>query len=467
MELTITGKKGAPTLTVRMALVETTDADIDRRLSTLVSVVEKNSTDIIRVGADIAKVNELVSRAAMAADKAATTSEKNSSICQDIHASTEKIRNTQDRMMNSMTDLQNWQPSIDNSLKSIAKCVEGLTVRVSTLQSSSPAQARQAPGPVGRHIESTQQGVTSRVDWTQEDTLANGVSLTPHHTLEHGSPSNRHTRDHSHYHDRRDRDYNREFRMPKTNFPKFDGEHPKIWKEKSEKYFMMFHVPDEFKAPYATLHFIGNAALWLQTYEAQHDIESWPQLCVAVCNKFGKDLYFTQMNETLEIRQSTDVSTYYQQFQLLMHKLLTHNPSLDDTFFVAKFLKGLKKDIRSPIILHKPRTVDAALSLALLQETQLDAVSRKQYYKYEPKKWHNAAGMGLLGPNQAEAVVPDATKTAAATASEKFASLKAQRRARGECFKCGGKFSPGHKCPQNISLTVLEEICEALQLDTS
>jgi hypothetical protein len=234
----------------------------------LLSVVEKNSADIIRVGADISKVNELVSRAAVAADKAATTAEQNSGIYQELHASTEKIRNTQDCMMNSMTDLQNWQPSIDNSLKSTAKYVEGLSVRVFTLESSSPTLARPAPGPAGRHNESTLQGVTSAVDLTQEDTLANGVSPIPHNTFEHGSPSNRHTRDHYHYQDRRDRDYNREFRMPKTNFPKFDGEHPKIWKEKSEKYFMMFHVPDEFKAPYATLHFIGNAALWLQTYEA-------------------------------------------------------------------------------------------------------------------------------------------------------------------------------------------------------
>jgi hypothetical protein len=63
--------------------------------------------------------------------------------------------------------------------------------------------------------------------------------------------------------------------MPKTNFPKFDGSNPKIWEEKAEKYFHMFHVPDEYKVDYATLHFIGTAALWLQTYEAQHDIDSW------------------------------------------------------------------------------------------------------------------------------------------------------------------------------------------------
>lgn len=163
------------------------------------------------------------------------------------------------------------------------------------------------------------------------------------------------------------------------------------------------------------------------------------------------------MSETLEIRQSSDVTTYHQQFQLLMHKLLTHNPSLDDTFFVAKFLKGLKKEIRSPILLHKPRIVDSALSLALLQETQVEAVSRKQYHKYAPRKWHNVAGMGLLGPNQAEVVVNPIAKAVVTTnTNDKFATLKAQRRARGECFKSGGKFSSGHKCPQQVPLSVTE-----------
>ena len=32
------------------------------------------------------------------------------------------------------------------------------------------------------------------------------------------------------------------YRLPKVNFPKFDGSHPKVWKEKCEKYFNMYHV---------------------------------------------------------------------------------------------------------------------------------------------------------------------------------------------------------------------------------
>jgi hypothetical protein len=196
----------------------------------------------------------------------------------------------------------------------------------------------------------------------------------------------------------------------------------------------------------------------------RHDIDSWVHLCVAVCQKFGKDVYYTNMTKTLQIRQTSDVASYHQEFELLMHQLLTHNSSLDDTFFVAKFLKGLKKEIRSAIILHKPRTVDAAITLALLQESQLHDA---RHPRYEPRKWHNQAGPGALGPHPAEAQIPAGAAPYATqkTQLSKFAELKAQRRARGECFKCGGKYALGHKCPQQISLAVMEELYEALQLE--
>jgi hypothetical protein len=82
-----------------------------------------------------------------------------------------------------------------------------------------------------------------------------------------------------------------------------------------------------------------------------------------------------------------------------MHQLLAHNHALDDTFFVAKYVKGLRKEIRAAIILHKPRTVDAAISLALLQEAQMNNY-KKERYQY--KRWHNQAGAGKLGQYPAE-----------------------------------------------------------------
>lgn len=50
---------------------------------------------------------------------------------------------------------------------------------------------------------------------------------------------------------------------------------------------------------------------------------------------------------------------------------------------------------------------------------------------------------------------------------DKVDTLRAQRRARGECFKCGEKYGPGHKCPSKVQLHVMEELWDALQSSES
>jgi len=41
---------------------------------------------------------------------------------------------------------------------------------------------------------------------------------------------------------------------------------------------------------------------------------------------------------------------------------------------------------------------------------------------------------------------------------EKLASLMAYRKARGLCFKCGGKWRPQHKCPASVPMHMIEEV---------
>ena len=53
-----------------------------------------------------------------------------------------------------------------------------------------------------------------------------------------------------------------------------------------------------------------------------------------------------------------------------------------------------------------------------------------------------------LGPHPTE-TEPKVVKPAPPLDPPKLDNLRAQRRARGECFKCGCKYGVGHKCPQN------------------
>ena len=117
-----------------------------------------------------------------------------------------------------------------------------------------------------------------------------------------------------------------------------------------------------------------------------------------------------------------------------MHKVLIHNDALDDVFFATKFVEGLKPHIRNALVLHKPRTVDAALSLALMQEELLDNNLKRYSYRAarnsvnlssDIEKPSSSHDKGLLGSTPAAAKPPPQQQ-----GNSKFDSLRAQRKAR-------------------------------------
>jgi hypothetical protein len=172
----------------------------------------------------------------------------------------------------------------------------------------------------------------------------------------------------------------------------------------------------------------------------------------------------------LTIRQTTDVLEYAARFEQAMHRVLTHNKNMGEVFFVQKFLHGLKYSISNVIALHKPRTVDAALSLAIMQEEILEASSRRvqprsrDYIRPMGKSTSmhhsgNSTSLGVLGASpateKAQADVPPMQKL-----DDKIAALRAARRSNGLCMKCGEIYSPQHRCPKQVPLHVLEELWE-------
>jgi hypothetical protein len=50
---------------------------------------------------------------------------------------------------------------------------------------------------------------------------------------------------------------------------------------------------------------------------------------------------------------------------------------------------------------------------------------------------------------------------------DKMAALRAARRAKGLCMKCGDTYNPQHRCPKQVPLHVLEEVLDIFQLDKS
>jgi hypothetical protein len=58
-----------------------------------------------------------------------------------------------------------------------------------------------------------------------------------------------------------------------------------------------------------------------------------------------------------------------------------YNPTINDTFFVTRFVTDLHDDIRVPLLLHRPLDVDTTSALALIQEQELEQsrCSRREF----------------------------------------------------------------------------------------
>jgi len=78
---------------------------------------------------------------------------------------------------------------------------------------------------------------------------------------------------------------------PKMDFPKFDGINPRLRKEQCEVYFDIYGVSEAMKPRFATLNFIGSAAIWLQRAQLRARFQSWDDTHKAVFAQFDRDQY--------------------------------------------------------------------------------------------------------------------------------------------------------------------------------
>lgn len=163
---------------------------------------------------------------------------------------------------------------------------------------------------------------------------------------------------------------------PKMDFPKFDGENPKLWQQECETYFELYHVPPALRTRYASLNCKGTTALWLHNVESKGKLEEWGEMCQLVHEKFGKNKYVQYPRQLRQLQQTGSVAEFIEKFEKLRHQLLLYKPALDESFFIDEFIEGLKPEFRTAIRLQLPEDLDTANLLALLQEAELESISK-------------------------------------------------------------------------------------------
>lgn len=174
--------------------------------------------------------------------------------------------------------------------------------------------------------------------------------------------------------------------LPKMHFPKFDGSHPTIWLDKCRNYFAIYDIPGNLWYQAATMQLEGSAAKWFQAYKQLNPGATWLKFVTDVQEQFGSDDYRTAINELLELKQTTTVDEYTDQFQSLQYDITMHSCNYDDLFFASKYVNGLKDEIRAVVEPQVPTTVKRASVVAKIQQRVLDRNKTKFQHRQQQSK---------------------------------------------------------------------------------
>jgi hypothetical protein len=118
----------------------------------------------------------------------------------------------------------------------------------------------------------------------------------------------------------------------------------------------------------ATMKFEGAAARWLQSVQRKIATASWEEFCSWLVVRFGRDQHQSMLRQLYHIHQISTVSAYIESFSELIDQLTAYEPNLDSMHYVTRFVDGLKHTVRAVVAIQRPKDLDTAYSLALLQE---------------------------------------------------------------------------------------------------
>lgn len=228
--------------------------------------------------------------------------------------------------------------------------------------------------------------------------------------------------------------------IPKMTFTRFEGDNPRIWKDKCLEYFTLFDLPPSLWTSMASLNMDGRAAKWLQVYKQKNGLSSWDTFIQAVESKFGENDYREALTMLLELQHTDALETYISTFEDLQYHLIMHNSGLDDLFFVTQFIKGLKPEIGGVVQTQVHETLERAILLAKIQQQVADKNKQKGLRNSNWNKTPNAK--------------PEVKGAQPTNALWKERQVRDFRKANGLCFYCGEPFDANHrnacsKRPQN------------------
>ncbi|KAL0368373.1 UNVERIFIED_CONTAM: hypothetical protein Scaly_1056200 [Sesamum calycinum] len=108
----------------------------------------------------------------------------------------------------------------------------------------------------------------------------------------------------------------------------------------------MIPIPEDKKVPLTAAHMQSRVEFGYQGHIEKRGVPSWTELTIVVLERFEDLDYERVVSEFNMLHQETTVNADLEKFEELEAHMLIVHKNLDETFFMMKFISGLKEEIK-------------------------------------------------------------------------------------------------------------------------
>ena len=266
-----------------------------------------------------------------------------------------------------------------------------------------------------------------------------------------------------------------DFKM-KVDLPSYSGKRDiesfLDWLKSTENFFSYMDTPEQKKVRLVALKLKGGASAWWEQLEANRQrynkrpVRSWEKMKKLLKERFLPPNYEqTLYNQYQNCRQGTrTVTEYIEEFHRLSART---NLSENEQHQIARFVGGLRFDIKEKVRLQPLRFLSEAISLAETVEEMIalktNTMNRRTWEPTSNKKtnYANKSNDQPMAPAYGKGKETDSQTATYEKKAEMINRSKNQnnytRPSLGKCFRCG---QPGHlsnSCPQRKTIALADE----------
>ncbi|KAK2994452.1 hypothetical protein RJ640_000911 [Escallonia rubra] len=260
----------------------------------------------------------------------------------------------------------------------------------------------------------------------------------------------------------------------------------------------MCPIHEDYKVPYASVHFDAQAKHWYAAYIKPVENVDWESFVKDLYARFSVLTGVSVLGEFNKLKQIGTVDDYFNKFEALRAQVVQEFDYLDESYFCMSFIGGLRPEIQSRVEQFKVGSLTKAIYIARREEVAIQKLlkghksmhtatptSNYTQTSYKPTFTNPGPSYKTAKPTTTQPI-PSKPPALPYTSSfqngllptpprpplrfNQLSTEEHQRRlSQGLCFRCGAKFEPGHKsvCPMKSIAMIIAEDDESRSRDVS